>query len=74
MQVPRPEEGLVGGNTPQKKEKKMKPTYDELLAAIRFLVEEIDTWELPQVDDDGLYGPDTAVGHARTLIEQHDRT
>jgi len=52
----------------------MKPTYDELLLALRGLVEEIDTWEIPQTDDDGLYGPDTATGHARSLIEQHDQT
>jgi len=51
----------------------MKPTYDELLLALRGLVEEIDTWELPQVDNDGVYGPDTAVGHARSLIEQNDQ-
>ena len=48
----------------------MKPTYTELEAALRGLVEEIDIWELPQVDDDGLYGPDTAVGHARSLLEK----
>lgn len=43
-------------------------TKEELILALRALVEEIDTWELPQVDDDGLYGPDTAVGRARSIL------
>ena len=47
----------------------MKPTYEQLELALRAIVEEIDLWELPQVDDDGLYGPDTAIGHAKSLLE-----
>ncbi len=48
----------------------MKPTYEELELALRSIVEEIKIWELPQVDNDGLYGPDTAVGHARELLNR----
>ncbi len=36
--------------------------------ALENLVEEIDEYEIPQTDDEGVFGDDTAVGFARNVL------
>lgn len=47
----------------------MKPTYDELVFALQGIVEELNEWEVPQVDDNDEFGPETALGHARSVLD-----
>jgi len=42
--------------------------YDELLKASQELLDEIERWEVPQVGNDGVYGPDTAVGRLQAAV------
>ena len=36
--------------------------------ALQAVVEEIEEYEMPQTDGDGLYGDDTAVGFGRNVL------
>jgi len=48
----------------------MKPTYDELHDALDALVHELEEWDVPQTDEEGEFGPDTALGHAQALLKR----
>jgi hypothetical protein len=37
--------------------------------ALQSLIEEIDYYEIPQTDEDGLYGDDTAVGFCKNVLK-----
>ena len=37
--------------------------------ALQFIIEEIEEYELPQVDENGVFGENTAVGFARNVLK-----
>jgi len=45
---------------------------DNLYEAALALFHEIDTWEIPQVDEDGVYGPTTCVAQLQKALEEYE--
>jgi len=52
---------------------KGKPTYDELLETLDALVHELEEWDVPQTDEEGEFGPTTALGHAQAVLKRAEQ-
>ncbi len=50
---------------------------DELktaLHALQGVISELNFYDVPQYDGTGKFGPDTAVGNARTILDKYNLT